>query len=202
MTTEPNKLKPPQRKPLQWVRPASRIEKPAGSPGDTPLKPLQARDKLTVKRPGATLPAGPERRWSAGQRALILLVIVVVIAGGGWLSLVVLTPTYGKIVGYADQQPPLELIQPPLGQSPPQEVNRIRGIAQLQLEDRTDLENMYWPEPCTIVERPNCWLVAYARRVPIREFLGFRQVVVPTDKYMFLSIDKEDLSLRFGKWCE
>jgi len=203
MTTQSEQPNPPPRKPLNWVRPESRVEKPDRAPEDVSLRGLRQREKLTVPVPrGAESPPPVRPRMSGPQRALLALAILAVVAGAAWWSLIVLTPIYGEVVGYADQQPSLELIQPPVNPGSPEAVRQIRGVAQLYLDYHTDLGDMYWPEPSTIVERPTCWLVAYERRVPIYEFLGFRQIVAPTDKYMFLSIEKADLSLRFGKWCE
>ena len=112
-----------------------------------------------------------------------------------YLMLVLLTPTFGKVVGYADQQPPLRV-------AAAGNVEKPLRLARLLFDARPHLRELYWPEPSAIEEKEDCWLVAFTTRTPIYSWLGYRQAMRPTAPAMFISIDKADYRARFGNWCQ
>ena len=119
----------------------------------------------------------------------------------GYLGLVLLTPSFGHIVGYADRQPPLRVTRLPNGWAP-ENVDAIRRLAKLHFDNHPPLHKLYWPEPTVIEERTDCWIVTFASRTPIYEWLGYRRTVLPSDPTMFFTIDKADFRTRFGIWCQ
>ncbi len=129
---------------------------------------------------------------------------VLIVATGillfGYFALVLLTPQYGQVVGYANEQPPLKVVQP-ANAAPAAQVEHIRQLAMLHLDCRPDIRQFYWPEPSVIEEHATCWLVVFARKDPIYRLLGFEEAVRPTDRVMFLTIAKQDEAMRFGRWC-
>ena len=122
------------------------------------------------------------------------------VLGGLYVVLVLLTPTFGSVVGYADEQPRLRVVQPENASSA-EELARIHRMAKVVFDGRPELGSLYWPEPSAIYERPDCWLVQFTSKVPVYRFLGFKQVVPPSDRSMSLTIDKEDHRVRVGNWC-
>jgi len=135
-------------------------------------------------------------------RTLLLAGAVALTAlGAGWFSLVVLTPTFGTVVGYANEQPPLRIVQPPLA-SAQEEVEKMLRLARLHFQNIPNLDQTYWPEPSLIEEHKECWLVAWTRKVPIYRFLGHEETLRHPDEAMFLSITKSNYTARFGKWCQ
>ena len=140
-----------------------------------------------------------------GNRAmpkwLKIIVAVVFVPALGYFLLVVLTPTFGKVVGYANEQPPLRLVQP-ANPSPSRIVRLILRHAETQFATIEGAEDLYWPEPSKLTEYETCWLIEFTRKVPIYRLLGFRQVVRPTDRAMYMSVDKAEMTMRFGKYCE
>lgn len=135
------------------------------------------------------------------QRAVIAGLIALTALGVGWFCLVVLTPTFGTVVGYANEQPPLRVVQPPGGSSS-EEVEKMLRLAKLHFQNTPTLDQLYWPEPSLIEEHKECWLVAFTRKVPIYRFLGHQEVLRHPDEAMFISITKSNYSARFGKWCQ
>ncbi len=119
----------------------------------------------------------------------------------GYICLILLTPTFGTITGYANQQPALQ-VQQPSNASPAEEVQRMLSLAKLHFDNTRDLDQLYWPEPSLIEEHADCWLVSFTRKVPVYRFLGVHQTVPPTDLAMFISITKSNYAARFGKWCQ
>src|SRR5438128_6763883 len=82
-----------------------------------------------------------------------------------YFSLVLLTPTFGKVIGCADRQPPLRTA----AQTDPGKPLRL---ARLLFDARPQLRDLYWPEPSAIEERPSCWLVTFTAKAPIYSWLG------------------------------
>lgn len=119
---------------------------------------------------------------------------------GGYLLLFLLTPTCGRVVGFADQQPPLRTTSLPNGWAP-KNVDVIHRLARLHFDNQPALQRVYWPEPMAIEERTDCWIVTFASRTPIYEWLGYRRTVPPKDLTMYFTIDKADFRTRFGIWC-
>ena len=125
-----------------------------------------------------------------------------ILAGGpavGYLVLVLLTPVFGQIVGAGDQQPPLRVIHLPGGWAP-ENAAAIRRLAKLHFDNQPPLQQYYWPDPTLIEERTNCWVVGFSTKALVYQFLGYRQVVRPSDQMMFFTIDKADFRTRFGIW--
>jgi hypothetical protein len=131
--------------------------------------------------------------WLAGLTAGAVLF--------GYVSLLLLTPSFGRVVGYADEQPPLRIVRA-ADPAPSREVQRVLHAAQQTFDSIPRLAQEYWPEPSAIIEREDCWRVEFTRRTPIYRLLGVTQTLTPTDRVMFMSIDKHSDTLRFGKWCE
>ncbi len=123
-------------------------------------------------------------------------------AGFGYFVIVLLTPTFGRIVGYANQPPALQVAQPVSNPAPAQVIREIQQIADLHFRARPQLAKVYWPQPSRIEERPDCWLVTYTTKIPVYQWLGLRQTLAPTDPAMYMSIAKSDQSMRWGKWCQ
>jgi len=135
------------------------------------------------------------------RRVLLAAIIVPAAVGLGWFSLVVLTPSFGIVVGYANQQPPLRIEQP-LVASSQEELEKMLRLTKLHFDNLPDLDRTYWPEPSLIEEHKECWLVAFTRKVPVYRFLGHEEILRPTDEAMFISITKSNYAARFGKWCQ
>jgi len=114
---------------------------------------------------------------------------------------VLLTPSFGTVVAYANQQPPLHIEQPPLASSH-EELEKMLRLAKLHFQNARDLDQIYWLDPSLIEEHKECWLVAFTRKVPVYRFLGHEEVLRPTDEAMFISITKSNYIARFGKWCQ
>jgi hypothetical protein len=142
-------------------------------------------------------------RMKAGPKHLLLrLAMVAGLAGFAYFAIILLTPTFGRVVGYANEPPALEVTQPVANPSPPPVVREVCAIADLHFQARPQLQKVYWSQPSRIEERPDCWLITYATKVPIYQWLGLRQTLPPTDPAMYMSIEKSDLSMRWGKWCQ
>jgi len=135
-----------------------------------------------------------------GKTWLLRLLIAGAAAGAIYFVWVLLTPTFGKVVGYANEQPTLRIIQPADGR-PQTEVRRVLDLAQYHFDSRPGLRQLFWPEPSAIEEKPECWLVTFTSKIPIYRFCGFSEAFRPTDPAMALTIAKQDLSARFGNWC-
>ncbi len=135
------------------------------------------------------------------KRLLLMAVIVGGVVVSGYFALALLTPQFGRIVGYANQQPQLKIRQPG-NASPAANVEHIRQLATLHLDYKPEIRQFYWPEPSVIEEHDTCWLVIFTRKVPIYRWLGFEEVVRPVDQVMFLTIEKRDETARLGRWCE
>jgi hypothetical protein len=105
------------------------------------------------------------------------------------------------VVGYANAQPDLQIVQPANGSSRGR-VNYVLNAAETQFAKLEGVADEYWPKPSLIVEREECWLVEFARKEPIYSFLGIRHAYRPTDRAMYMSIRKADNTLRYGRWCE
>ena len=118
-----------------------------------------------------------------------------------YFSITVLTPTLGTIVGYADQQPVLQVIQH-ANSSPPESVDKIRRLAKVYFDKNPNHQKDHWPEPITIEEKSDCWLVRFGAKTPIYSFCGVKQTFPPPAPAMFISIDKSNLGVRFGPWCQ
>jgi hypothetical protein len=116
-------------------------------------------------------------------------------------AVVLLTPTFGKVVGYANEQPKTRLQQLP-GVRLGSELPEVVRLGEALFELRPHLKDQYWAEPAEVVEKEGCWLLVYARKVPIYEWLGRQQVVTPTEKYLYVSVTKRELRVRIGRWCE
>ncbi len=129
---------------------------------------------------------------------------VIAMAGAGFVYFVIvlLTPTFGRVVGYANEPPALHVAQPVTNPSPTHVLREIREIADLHFRERPQLGKVYWAQPSRIEERPDCWLLTYVTKAPIYQWLGLRQTFTPTDPAMYMSIAKSDLSMRWGKWCQ
>lgn len=134
------------------------------------------------------------------KKFLIGTVIAMLTGLLSWFSLVLLTPTFGTVVAYANQQPPLRIVQSAKG-APREEVDKILRLAKLHFQNMRELDQIYWPEPSLIEEHPDCWLVSFTRKIPVYRFLAFEQTVPPTDLAMFMSIAKSDYATRLGRWC-
>jgi hypothetical protein len=132
---------------------------------------------------------------------LVAAAIALAAVGFGWFSLAVLTPSFGTVARYANQQPPLRIEQPTPASSP-EEVEKMLRLAKLHFQNIQDLDTTYWPEPSLIQEHKECWLVAWTRKVPVYRFLGHEEVLRHTDMAMFISITKSNYAARFGKWCQ
>lgn len=130
----------------------------------------------------------------------MLVSISVVAVGFGWICLVLLTPTFGTIVRYANTQPPTKIVQPERGWLP-EDVLKIQRLAKLHFDAKPELAAEYWPEPSLIEERATCFIVRFDRKIPIYRWLGHEQVQRPTDAAMFMTIEKKDYTARFGIIC-
>jgi hypothetical protein len=119
----------------------------------------------------------------------------------GWFSLAVLTPTFGTVVAYENQQPTLRIEQPTLASSQ-EEIEKMLRLAKLHFQNIQGLDQTYWPEPSLIEEHKDCWLVAWTRKVPVYRFLWHEETLRHTDKAMYISITKSNYAARFGKWCQ
>ncbi len=53
-----------------------------------------------------------------------------------------------------------------------------------------------------LTEYESCWLIEFTRKEPIYSLFGYRQVMRPTDRAMYMSVDKAEMTLRYGKYCE
>lgn len=135
------------------------------------------------------------------KKIAVRIGVALLAAALGYICLILLTPTFGTITGYANQQPSLRIQQLPNGM-PMEEAERMLRLAKLHFDNTRDLDQLYWPEPSLIEEHADCWLVAFTRKVPVYRFLGFQQTVPPTDTAMFMSITKSNYTARFGKWCQ
>jgi hypothetical protein len=128
---------------------------------------------------------------------------LIVIIGSGVLvfSAIILTPLLGTVTGYANQQPPLKIIRLP---NSPADYNddRVLRLMRSLLAQRPDIEKEYWPVPRLVEEKPDCWLVTFSAKVPVYTFLGFQHVVEPSAPNMYVSVDKADYTVTFGKWCK
>ena len=127
------------------------------------------------------------------------LAVIVGVLAVGYLALVLLTPMFGQVIGAGDQQPPLRVIHLPGGWAP-ENADAIRRLAKLHFDNRPLLSKYYWPEPTLIEERTNGWVVGFDPKALRYEFLGYRQVVRPSDQRMYFTIDKADFRTRFGIW--
>ncbi len=126
---------------------------------------------------------------------------VILLAGVlGRFSIMLLTPSFGTVVAYANQQPPLKIVQVE-GGLPSEEIEKITRLAKLHFQNMRDLDQLYWPEPSLIEEHTDCWLVSFTRKIPVYRFLGFEETVQPTDRAMFMSITKSNYVTRLGRWC-
>jgi hypothetical protein len=138
---------------------------------------------------------------ATNRRVLLASAIVATALAVGWFSLVVLTPTFGTVVAYVNQQPPLRVVQPATASST-EEMEKMLRLAKLHFQNIPSLDQTYWPEPSLIEEHKECWLVAFTRKVPVYRFLGHEEILRPTDLAMFISITKSNYDARFGKWCQ
>lgn len=131
------------------------------------------------------------------KRPLLRLAVgvagVVLVYGGVTL----LTPTFGRVVGYANHQPPLRVDS----STSVDAVEHIRRLATLHLDYRPAIRQFYWPEPSAIAEHADCWLVTFTRKDLIYCWLGLETTIRATDRVMFLTISKTDETARFGRWC-
>ena len=137
-------------------------------------------------------------RWL--KLILIGLCLTVLLLGIGYFCLATLTPSLGTIVAYADQQPPLRIVQPS-NASGTAEVERMGQLAKLHFQNMRNLDELYWPEPSLIEEHDSCWLIAFTTKRPVYRFLWHDEIVQPTDHAMYLSIAKSDYTTRCGRWC-
>jgi len=137
---------------------------------------------------------------SKTRRFLLTTLIALVTAAAGWFCWVVLTPTFGTVVRYQNQQPSLQ-VSLLHHRETNEDAEDMLQLAKLHFDNARNLEQLYWREPSLIEEHSNCWLVAFTRKVPVYRFLGLEEVVQPTDEAMFLSITKSNCTVRFGKWC-
>lgn len=118
-----------------------------------------------------------------------------------YFCVIVLTPTFGTIVGYADQPPPLRISQ--LADDAPRErVEKVLRLAKYHFDKRPDFRQTFWPEPSAIGERADCWLVTFTAKTPIYRFCGIQQTFHPTAPAMHFSIDKATFGTRLGNWCQ
>src|SRR5947209_1790856 len=69
----------------------------------------------------------------------------------GYLALVIVTPQFGKFVGYAAQQPPLRFV-PAKRPASREEVDKMIRLIKLHFQNLPDLEKEYWPEPTLLEE--------------------------------------------------
>jgi len=134
------------------------------------------------------------------QKRLLPWAIVVGVPALIYIALLLVTPVCGRVVGYADQQPPLRATRLPNGWAP-ENIDVIRRLAKLHFDNRPLLSKRYWPEPAVIEERTDCWIVGFGSKTPLYEFLGYRQAARP-DGMMFFTIDKADFRTRFGIWSQ
>lgn len=137
-------------------------------------------------------------RWL--RLSLIALGSTLLLGGVGYFCLATLTPSFGTIVAYANQQPPLRIVQPS-NASGTVEVERMKQLAKLHFQNMRNLDQLYWPEPSLIEEHDSCWLVAFTTKTPVYRFLWHEEIVRPTDPAMYLSIAKSDYTTRCGRWC-
>ena len=137
----------------------------------------------------------------ARTKLLVRLGVAVGVALFVYFCLVILTPTLGKIVGYADQQPPLK-VSTMSELTPSGAAEAIQRLAELQLGQAVGTRELYWPVPSAIEEKRSCWLVTFTARTPIYSFCGIKQTVPPSAPAFYMSIAKSDLSTRIGKWCQ
>lgn len=135
------------------------------------------------------------------RRFLLAIAATLAAAGLAWFILAVLTPTFGTVVRYENQQPSLRIEQTPPAAAQ-EEVEKMLRLARLHFQNIQDLDKTYWPEPSLIAEHKECWLVAWTRKVPVYRFLGHEEVLRHADKAMFISITKSNYAARFGKWCQ
>lgn len=138
---------------------------------------------------------------AATKRRLIGAVIAIGLVAFVYFCIVILTPTFGKVVEYADEQPPQQITRlSPL--SPPDAAKAIERLAKVLFARAPDNSKLYWPEPMAIEEKESCWLVTFKAKTPIYSFCGLKQVVHPVAPALYMSIAKADLSTRIGKWCQ
>lgn len=135
------------------------------------------------------------------RKKLIVAALAVGCVAFAYFTIVILTPTFGKIVGYTDEQPPKEVTRlSPF--SPPDAAKAIELLAKVHFARAPDNYDLYWPEPMAIEEKESCWLVTFKAKTPIYSFCGIKQVIHPLAPALYMSIAKSDLSTRIGKWCQ
>ena len=118
-----------------------------------------------------------------------------------YFTAVILTPTLGKVVGYANAQPPLRVTT--LSEfASPEAATAIRQLAEMHFGRAPTTRDLYWPVPSAIEEKQSCWLVTFTAKTPIYSFCGLKQTVHPLAPALYMSIAKSDLSTRIGKWCK
>lgn len=145
--------------------------------------------------PPGGLPAHPLRR------RMILVVAAAVGGALAYFTLLLLTPSFGRVVGYANAQPALELDRP-AHPSPDHELQHIREQTMLQFQKIGGAADYYWPAPGRITERADCWLVEFTSKIPVYRFLGFEHAYPPAETALYMSVTKADLRLRYGRWCD
>lgn len=134
------------------------------------------------------------------QRSLVVTAIAVAAVVCAWFSLVVLTPTFGTVIRYDNQQPLLRVALASAN-TPREAADDVLRLSRLHFDNCHGLDGVYWPEPSLLEEHTDCWLVAFTRKVPVFRFLGHEEIVRHADETMFLSITKSNYVARFGKWC-
>jgi hypothetical protein len=135
------------------------------------------------------------------QRLVKHALIVVIGSGLLVVSAIILTPMLGRVTGYANTQPPLSIIRLP-NQVPDYEADRVLRLMRSLLAQRPDIENNYWPIPKLIEEKKDCWLVTFTTKTPVYTFLGFEHTVEPSNPHMYVTVNKADYTVNFGKWCK
>ena len=133
---------------------------------------------------------------------LLRTLLVVVSAGVLYVFHALLTTSYGKFVGFANSQPSLQVSQPVAKPSSNNAVRQVLDLAEYHFASNEQLAKLYWPRPGRIEEHSACWLIAFTSKIPIYELLGIRHTLTPTEPAIYMTIDKSDLSMRWGKWCQ
>jgi hypothetical protein len=164
-----------------------------------------SKDETLRTRPPEKLKLIPTHEEPAPKppRNKYLIHAIVIIIGSGLLffSAIILTPTLGKVTGYANAQPPLEIIRP-TGTGADYDSDRVLRLMRALCAQRPGIEKDFWPIPAKIEEKADCWQVTFAAKIPVYSFLGFQHTVEPSTPNMYVTVNKADYTVSFGKWCQ
>jgi hypothetical protein len=134
------------------------------------------------------------------KRLLFRLGLAVVAAGAVYFLLQMLTPACGKVIGYANEQPAMQVVR--LSNTTDAEVVRILRLMDSLFRQKPVLHEDTWPNPSLVEEHTNCWLVVFAHKIPVYRFLGITQTATLTAPNLYITVKKPALTVHFGNWCQ